>query len=152
VVRYPASGGFYREHLDTSFSRMGGWAGEKPGRSQLEGERVTTTLVVTSDGFGGGATYFPRWKLAMGGGVSDDGSPPAHPMKRGDALLFWSLDDEGEIDEGSTHAGQPTFDPAPPSKRGQNESGDAASGGGGHRKSIVNFWHREKRWWGFSHF
>lgn len=39
VVRYPKEGGYYKPHMDTSDERL--LMNTGPGRSQLEGERVS---------------------------------------------------------------------------------------------------------------
>ena len=39
IVRYPRAGGYYTEHMDTSEDRLLMSVG--PGRSQIEGERVS---------------------------------------------------------------------------------------------------------------
>jgi hypothetical protein len=50
-------------------------------------------------------------------------------------VLFYSLHPNGHQNSRSRHQGLPTQDD-----------------GEGKDKMIVNFWYREKRWWGYTHF
>ncbi len=56
------------------------------------GQRVATFLIYLNDGFEGGETEFPRLDLRFKGG-------------KGDAILFWNADADGEPDRMTLHAG-----------------------------------------------
>ena len=56
------------------------------------GQRVATFLIYLNDGFDGGETEFPRLDLRFRG-------------RKGDAILFWNADAEGQPDRMTLHAG-----------------------------------------------
>lgn len=58
------------------------------------GMRMATVLVYLNDGYEGGATSFPRLDWQFKG-------------KKGDALIFWSVSEQGDPDKKSLHAGTP---------------------------------------------
>ena len=58
------------------------------------GQRVMTFLVYLNDDYVGGETEFPRVGLR-------------HRGRRGDALLFWNVDESGAPDYATVHAGSP---------------------------------------------
>jgi len=58
------------------------------------GQRIATALVYLNDGYEGGETNFPRLGVAYRG-------------RKGDALVFMSVDAEGRPDARSLHAGTP---------------------------------------------
>lgn len=89
IVRY-REGGFYNPHYDAcegderhcrSFTKRGG-------------QRYATLLIYLSDDFTGGGTHFPRLNYT------------AVP-KKGDAIFFYSTDEEGGLYPDSQHGGQP---------------------------------------------
>eukprot|EP01045_Picozoa_sp_COSAG04_P040413 COSAG04_NODE_11795_length_688_cov_1.000000_1_plen_62_part_00 len=61
-------------------------------------------------------------------------------MRAGDGLLFYSLLADGTINKAAQHQGMPTAE--------EGDDGD----GERPQKVICNFWYREKRWWGYTHF
>lgn len=163
VVRYPLSGGFYKAHMDTSDNRL---EMLNAGRSQIEGERVVTVLAHLTEGFGGGATEFTQVPVPEGerqdtasqkegamtrtlqigaGSGTKGGDGGGRPMQLGDALVFYSLRRDGSINTASRHQGMPTeeADPAVLAAAGIAKQ---------PHKVICNFWYREKRWWGYTHF
>ena len=95
-------------------------------------------LRTLTEGFVGGDTQFPKLKPEP---VSA-GSAAGGRMRAGDGLLFYSLLADGTINKAAQHQGMPTA---------ATEEGDD---GDGERpqKVICNFWYREKRWWGYTHF
>ncbi|HEY2069411.1 MAG TPA: 2OG-Fe(II) oxygenase [Rhizomicrobium sp.] len=68
-----------------------------PGSSQLialRGQRVATFLLYLNDDYEGAETEFLRLGIKYRG-------------RKGDALLFWNLDSEGQPDRRTQHAGRP---------------------------------------------
>lgn len=61
---------------------------------RAHGQRLVTVLVYLNDAYEGGETEFPRLGQRFKG-------------KPGDALIFWNLDADGEIERQSLHAGLP---------------------------------------------
>ena len=91
VLRY-ARGQEYQAHYDDL---------------EEETPRIATVIVYLSDVVAGGETVFPFGR-GLGETNSDDGIKVA--PKRGDALLFWSLDSTMKEDVYSMHAGAPVVD------------------------------------------
>lgn len=60
------------------------------------GMRMATVLVYLNEGYEGGETSFPRIKWSFKG-------------RKGDALIFWSLSEDGKPDRNSLHAGTPVI-------------------------------------------
>lgn len=90
VLRYKP-GEEYRPHFD--FFRPEGEEGRSYAAEIADlGQRAITVLVYLSDGYEGGETVFPRLDLKLKGAV-------------GDALLFWSISETGELEKNSLHAG-----------------------------------------------
>lgn len=58
------------------------------------GQRVATVLIYLNDGYQGGETAFPTLNWSFKG-------------KPGDALVFWNVDEAGEPDRRTLHAGAP---------------------------------------------
>lgn len=58
------------------------------------GQRIATFLVYLNDDYDGGETEFPRLGLK-------------HRARKGDALLFWNVTENGQPDPMSFHAGRP---------------------------------------------
>jgi prolyl 4-hydroxylase len=58
------------------------------------GQRIATVLLYLNDDYEGGGTVFPELGID-------------HRGKQGDALLFFSLDEQGNPDRRTVHAGQP---------------------------------------------
>lgn len=81
VLRY-AAGDEYKPHLDAL-----------PG---AQNQRIRTVLLYLNEGFGGGATRFERIGLEFTG-------------RPGDALIFSNVDQEGDPDPRSEHAGRPVL-------------------------------------------
>jgi predicted 2-oxoglutarate/Fe(II)-dependent dioxygenase YbiX len=92
VFRY-TPGQEYKSHFD--FVAPG-----TPEAAQYEDEiaavgmRMATALVYLNEDYEGGETAFPRIKQQFKG-------------RKGDALIFWSLSDDGVPDRNSLHAGTP---------------------------------------------
>jgi prolyl 4-hydroxylase len=92
VFRY-GPGEQYKPHFD--FVAPG-----TPEAAQYEDElaavgmRMATVLVYLNDGYSGGETSFPRLQKQYKG-------------KKGDALIFWSLSEDGVPDRNSLHGGNP---------------------------------------------
>ena len=107
VLKYQ-SGQQYRPHSDVIVG--------SPTEAEDGFRRCATVLMYLSDVEEGGETVFPNGKWvddALGesaarAGLSEcAGRGVAVKPRKGDALLFWSLDPSGKIDEASTHAGCP---------------------------------------------
>jgi prolyl 4-hydroxylase len=58
------------------------------------GQRIVTLLIYLNDGYEGGDTFFPRLNYGFKGGV-------------GDALMFGNVNESGEAEPLSLHAGRP---------------------------------------------
>ncbi|KAK8923807.1 hypothetical protein KSP39_PZI019331 [Platanthera zijinensis] len=73
------------------------------------GQRVATILMYLSDNVEGGETHFPL----AGDGVCSCGGKKVSGVcikpNKGDAVLFWSMDLNGESDRNSLHAGCPVL-------------------------------------------
>ncbi|GIX16361.1 MAG: hypothetical protein KatS3mg119_0547 [Rhodothalassiaceae bacterium] len=89
ILHYPP-GGEYRPHLD-ALTAEGGTSGAEIARS---GQRTHTVLVRLSGAFAGGETHFPKAGLTFS-------------LEPGDALVFPNVDEKGEPDPRSLHAGLP---------------------------------------------
>ncbi|XP_026438849.1 prolyl 4-hydroxylase 1-like [Papaver somniferum] len=96
VMRYEKNQ-YFRLHrdyfLDTTNIEQGG------------GQRIATMLMYLSDNVEGGETYFPMagtGKCSCAGKMLKGSS--VKPIK-GDAVLFWSLGLDGEVDPKSVHTG-----------------------------------------------
>lgn len=89
VVKY-GPGGFYNPHYDACEGT------EEYCKSFVSrgGQRYATLLVYLSDGFTGGGTHFPKLNFT------------AVP-KKGDAIFFYSTDEQGQLFPDSQHGGQP---------------------------------------------
>jgi prolyl 4-hydroxylase len=87
ILHY-APGQRYRPHFDFLDETQANYAEELATR----GQRAATFLIYLNDDYVGGETDFPRLKLR-------------HKGKRGDALIFHSLDDTGKPDPRTLHAG-----------------------------------------------
>jgi predicted 2-oxoglutarate/Fe(II)-dependent dioxygenase YbiX len=61
---------------------------------KIMGQRIVTVLVYLNEGYEGGETVFPRVNFRFKGKV-------------GDALIFWTLSEQGEREPDSVHAGSP---------------------------------------------
>ena len=101
VLRYEV-GQKYEAHMD-AFSDAFNQDDSKGG------QRVATVLMYLSDVEEGGETVFPHTREKPHAD-DDDFSPCARQgvavkARRGDALLFWSMDTGGKLDLKSTHAG-----------------------------------------------
>ena len=107
VLRY-REGQKYEEHMDAFHDKFN--VGEDKG-----GQRVATVLMYLSEPEQGGETVFPHtkerphrndpaWSSCAQEGVSVK-------ARKGDALLFWSMDNVQNLDHKSTHAGRegPSF-------------------------------------------
>jgi hypothetical protein len=79
-----------RPHFDFIDPKARGFAAEM----QQIGQRVATVLVYLNDDYTGGETAFPELGID-------------HRGKKGDALLFVSVDGEGQPDRRTVHAGRP---------------------------------------------
>lgn len=77
VLRY-SPGQQYRPHLDTL--------------PRADNQRVATMLVYLNDGYGGGETHFPKIGLTV-------------RARKGDALLFYNLREDGQPDPMTLHEG-----------------------------------------------
>lgn len=91
VLRY-AVGQEYRPHFD--FIRPGADAEAFEAELAAYGQRIVTVLIYLNDDYVGGETAFPLIDLRFKG-------------KAGDALIFWSVTEAGELDRLSWHAGLP---------------------------------------------
>jgi len=79
VVRYKA-GGFYRPHQDAF--------------QETKNRRMYTFIIALNDGYEGGETSFPNLDQK-------------YKLRRGDVLMFDTLDNYGMIPGGALHAGLP---------------------------------------------
>jgi prolyl 4-hydroxylase len=61
---------------------------------RLQGQRSATVLIYLNDDYEGGATAFPRLDYAFKG-------------RKGDALMFFNVDEAGAVDPRTLHAGTP---------------------------------------------
>ena len=116
----------------------------------LEGERILTILVRLRHAARGGGTHFPLLNLTIGAADEPAGRSQLH-TGRGDALLFYSMTPAGTKNVLAKHRGMATVGPTGSDGDGGGEEA-AGAGGIGGGKWIVNFWFREKRWWGNTHF
>ena len=80
----------YMAHFDTVDEQS--VAGE--GEFEMAGQRKCTLLVYLNDDFEGGETYFPKLDIRV-------------KPKKGTAVLFYNLDDQGKLNPESFHAGLP---------------------------------------------
>lgn len=105
VLRYEV-GQKYEAHMDAFSDAFN--QDDKKG-----GQRVATVLMYLSDVESGGETVFPLTSEKPHEG--DDAFSAcarrgvAVKARRGDALLFWSMDTSGKLDVKSTHAGCPVL-------------------------------------------
>jgi len=89
IVKYEP-GGFYNPHYDA----CDGDEGHCRTFLKRGGQRYATLLVYLSDDFTGGGTHFPKLEFT------------AVP-KKGDAIFFYSTDEQGRLFADSQHGGQP---------------------------------------------
>ena len=80
----------YKPHFDYLSDDKGAGAADLAAR----GQRVATTLVRLNEEFQGGSTVFPELDIRWSG-------------PRGEALSFDNVDDKGEGDPRTLHAGEP---------------------------------------------
>lgn len=80
----------YMAHFDTVDEHSE--AGE--GEFEMAGQRKCTLLVYLNDDFEGGETYFPKLDIRV-------------KPKKGTAVLFYNLDEQGKLNTESYHAGLP---------------------------------------------
>ena len=91
ILHYPI-GGEYRPHYDT-------FNPDSPAAEYLRfgGQRVATFMIYLNTTASGGETHFPLAGLSI-------------TPKKGKAVLFYNVDDLGNIDEMSLHAGRPVLE------------------------------------------
>lgn len=92
VLRY-GPGQQYLAHFDF-FPPIEPGERDDPGKYLVYGQRVATALVYLNDEYVGGETSFPHLKLNFKG-------------RRGDALIFWNVSEDGACERNSLHAGLP---------------------------------------------
>jgi hypothetical protein len=83
----------YRAHFDFVTP------GEAPafqGELQRVGQRIATVLIYLNEEYEGGETHFPRLNFSYKGAT-------------GDALIFWNLSVQGQLEGQSLHAGRPVL-------------------------------------------
>lgn len=80
----------FAPHYDFLDTSVQGFAKEVA----TKGQRVATFLVYLNEDYAGGETQFPLLGLSVKG-------------RRGDALLFWNVNEDGEPDPRTRHAGTP---------------------------------------------